>query len=106
MLGNPLAVLRCQLRDSSVFVSTLQLIVQHLEWLITTQDIVWMLILVSLLLGNMSKLLFHRWLLSPLSWQVFIKPRGIHQALKCESELVEHVGVMLSFMLCPNTGLI
>ena len=83
-----------------------QLIVQHLEWLITTQDIVMVLILVFLQLENMSKSLFHRWLLNPHSWHVFIRPRGILQTLKWGSWLEEHVGVMLSSMLCPNTGLI
>ena len=83
-----------------------QLIVQHLEWLITTQDVVKTLILVLLLLGNMFKPLFHSWLLNPHSWNVFLKPHGIHQTLKWENWLIKHVGVMLSFMLCLKTGLI
>ena len=83
-----------------------QLIVQHLEWLITTQDVVKVLILVLLLLGNMSKPLSHRWLLSPFFWHVFIKPCGILQTLKWGSWLIKHMKVMLSFMLYPNTGLI
>ena len=36
---------------------------------------------------------------------VFIRPRGILQTLKWGSWLREHVEIMLSFMLCPNTGL-
>ena len=83
-----------------------QLIVQHLEWLITTQDIVMLLILVLLLLGNIFKPLFYCWLLNPPFWHVFIRPRGILQMLKWENLLIEHVGVMLSFILYPNTGLI
>ena len=62
----------------------------------------WLLLLVR----NMSKPLFHRWLWNPHSWHVFIKPRGILQTLKWESWLIEHVGVLLSFMLCPDVGLI
>ena len=64
-----------------------------------------MLILVLLLLGSCLSLLFHHWLSNPLSWHVFLRPRGIFQTLKCASWLGEHVGIMLSFMLYPNTGL-
>ena len=81
------------------------LIVQHLEWLITTKDVVKMLILVLILVGNMSKHLFHRWLLNLPLWIVCVKPCGIHQTLKWGIWLVEHVGVVLSSMLCPNMGL-
>ena len=63
------------------------------------------MILVLLLLGIMFKPLFHRWLWNHLSWHVFIRPRGILQTLKWGSWLGEHVGIMLSFILCPNTGL-
>ena len=82
-----------------------QLIVQHLERLITTQDIVRVMILVLLLLEIVSKPLFHYWLLNPLSWHVYIRPRGILQTLKWGTWLTELVGIMLSFMLYPNTGL-
>ena len=82
-----------------------QLIVQHLEWLITTQDVVRVLIHMLLLVGRMTKPLFLRWLLNPPFWQVFTKSHGIHQTFKWGSWLVEHVEVMLSSMLCQNTGL-
>ena len=84
-----------------------QLIVQHLEWLITTQDVVRVLIFVFFfLVGNMSKPLFYRWLLNPHSWHLFIKPCGIFQTLKWGSWLVELVVCMLSSMLCPKNDLI
>ena len=82
-----------------------QLIVQHLEWLITTQSVVKVLILVFLLAGNMTKPLFHCLLLNPSSWQVCIRPRGIHQTFKWGSWPVEHVGIILSSMLCQKTVL-
>ena len=44
-----------------------QLVVQHLEWLITTQDVVRVLILVLLLLRIMSNPLFPGWLWNHLS---------------------------------------
>ena len=81
-----------------------QLIVQYLEWLITTQDIVRMLILLLLLLGIMPRLLFHHCLLNPHSWHVFLRPHGILKRLKCASWLRELVEIMLSFTLYPNTG--
>ena len=59
-----------------------QLIVQHLGWLITIQDVVRVLILVLLLLEIMSNPLFHHWLWNHLSWNVLIRPRGILQMLK------------------------
>ena len=67
VLGNPLAVLKCQLRDSCLFVSTLPVDRSILGWLITIQDVFRMLILVLLLLGIMSNPLFHRWLRNHLS---------------------------------------
>ena len=60
--GNPLAVLGCQLRDSTLYM--LELIVQHLEWLITTQNGVRVLAHIVVLVGDMIKPLFHRWLLN------------------------------------------
>ena len=62
---NPLAVLECQLRDSSLFVSTLPVDSSTLGWLITIQDVVRMLVLVLLLLGIMSYPLFHPWVVEP-----------------------------------------
>ena len=60
-------LLRYQLRDSSFLSQLCQLIVQHLEWPITTQEIVRLLILVLFLLGIMSNPLFLRWLWNHLS---------------------------------------
>ena len=82
-----------------------QLIVQHLEWLITTQDVVRLLILILFLLGIMSNSLFHRWLWNHLSWHVFIRPHGMLQTLKWGSWFEGNVEIMLSFMLCSNTNL-
>ena len=58
-----------------------------------------------LLLGIMPRLLFHRWLLNPHFWHMFFRPRGILQTLKLGILLGEYVGIMLSFMLWPNTDL-
>ena len=82
-----------------------QYIIQQLEWLITTQDFVRVFIHLLLLVGGMTKPLFLRWLLNPPFWHVFIRPHGIHQMMKCGSWLVGVMGVMLSSMLCQNTGL-
>ena len=84
-----------------------QLIVQHLEWLITTQVVVRVLVhmLVHMLDKNMTKPLFHRWWLNPPFWHVFVRPHGIHQMLKWGSWHVGHVAIMLSFMLYLNMGL-
>ena len=59
-----------------------QLIVQHLGWLVTIQDVARMLILVLLLLDIMSNPLVNRWLLKHLSWHVFIRLCRILQMLK------------------------
>ena len=75
--GNPLAVLGCQLKDSTLFLSC-QLIAQYLEPLITTQIVVKRLVHVLVLMGNMTKPLFHHWWLNPPFWHVFIRPHGIH----------------------------
>ena len=55
--------------------------------------------------GSCLILCFISWLWNHLSWHVFIRPRGILQTLKWGSWLGEHVEIMLSFMLCPNTDL-
>ena len=59
------------------------------------------MILLLFLLRIMASPLFHRWLWNHLSWHVFNRPRGILQTLKWGSWLREHVGIMLSFILCP-----
>ena len=79
--GNPLAVLGCQLRDSTLFQS-FHLIAQHLEWLITTQVVIRVLVHVLVLVENMTKPFFIRLLLNAPFWHVSIRPRGIHQMLK------------------------
>ena len=103
--GNPLEVLGCQLRDYTLVVSALPVdssilgVADHHSRCF--KGVGTLLVLV----GNMTKPLFHRWLLNPPFWHVFIRPHGIHQTLKCESWLVGHVGITLSFMLYQNTGL-
>ena len=80
-------------------------LVQYLGWLITIQDIVRMPIIVLLLLEIKYNPLSHHWLWNHLFWHVFFRPRGILQMLKWGNWLGEHVGIMLSFMLYPNTDL-
>ena len=58
-----------------------------------------------MLVGNITKTLSHRWLLNPPFWHMFIRPRGIHHMSKWGSWLAELMGVMLSSLLCQNTGL-
>ena len=81
--GNPLAVLGCQLRDSTLFVSklpvdssTLGVADHHSGCLLEV------LVHVLVLVGNMTKPLFHHWWLNPPFWHVFVRPYGIHQMLK------------------------
>ena len=75
-------------------------IVQHLEWLITTQ-----LVRVLILVGNRNKPLFYPFWMNFTFWHVFVRPHGIHQILKWGSWHVGHVEIMLSFRLCLNMGL-
>ena len=81
-----------------------QLIAQHLEWLITTQVVVGVLLLALLYVVNMTKLFFYHWLLNLPFWHVFIRLHGIQQILKWESWHAGHMEVMLSFMLYLNMG--
>ena len=82
--GNPLAVLRYQQRDSNLFVSTLPVdsstlgVADH-----HSRCCLEVLMLMLILVQNISKLLFHRWLLNPPSWHAcLLGHSGIHQTLK------------------------
>ena len=75
-------LLGCQLRDSIWFISTFPVDSSTLGVADHHSRFVWVLILVLILVGNMTKPLFHCWLLNPPSWHVFIRPCGIHQTLK------------------------
>ena len=77
-----MAVLKCQLRDSSLFVSTLPVDSSTPGMADHHSIFVRMLILVLFLLEIMSNSLFHGWWWNYLSWNVLIRPHGILQMLK------------------------
>ena len=57
------------------------------------------------LLAIMFNPLFLYWLWNHLSWNLFIRPRGILQMLKWGNWPGKHIGIVLSFMLYPNKDL-